>query len=153
MELVVVKDLSIVVAGVVALLGMVTGVVEYIRRGRQERAHYFLDLRRRFLEDESFRHILNLLGTDDPSLESVSVQERRNVVGFFEEVALMVESRLCKRDVAHYMYGHYINLISVSENFWKGLDPQSNYWAVYRQFAAELRMRPTEKPFRRAPAF
>ena len=32
MELVVVKDLSIVVAGVVALLGMVTGVVEYIRQ-------------------------------------------------------------------------------------------------------------------------
>jgi len=139
MDLNTIKDLSIVVAGVVALIGLLNGSVEYFRRGRQERAQHFLDLRRRFLEDESFRRILNMLAVDDEALTALPIQERRNFVGYFEEVALMVDSRLIRLEVAHYMYGYYVLLVADSKNFWPGLEPESEYWAVFRSFARRLR--------------
>ena len=139
MDLTTVKDVSIVVAGIVAFIGLLSGAIEYRRRGRQERAQHFLDSRRRFLEDESFRHILNQLATDDATLSNIPIQERRNLVGFLEEVALMVDSKLIRLEVAHYMYGYYVLLVADSKHFWKGLDPDSQYWVVFRQFASRLR--------------
>lgn len=139
MDLTTVKDVSIVVAGIVAFIGLLSGAIEYRRRGRQERAQHFLDSRRRFLEDPSFRHILNLLATDDAGLSAIPIQERRNLVGFLEEVALMVDSKLIRLEVAHYMYGYYVLLVANSKHFWVGLDPDSQYWAVFRQFANKLR--------------
>lgn len=139
MDLTTVKDVSIVVAGIVAFIGLLSGAIEYMRRGRQERAQHFLDSRRRFLEDPSFRHILNLLATDDEALCNIPIQERRNLVGFLEEVALMVDSKLIRLEVAHYMYGYYVLLVADSKHFWDGLDPDSQYWAVFRRFAQRLR--------------
>jgi hypothetical protein len=153
MDLTTVKDVSIIVAGVVAFVGLVSGGVEYMRRGRQERAQHFLESRRRFLEDESFRRILNLLASDDGGLCGVPVQERRNLVGFLEEVALMVDSRLIRLDVAHYMYGYYVLLVADSKNFWDGLDPESQYWAVFRRFANSLRARASVEVERRGLTF
>jgi hypothetical protein len=141
MDLSTTKDLSIVVAGVVAFVGLLTGTIEYFRRGRQERALHFLELRRRFLEDESFRRILNLLATNDDALAQTPVQDRRNLVGFLEEIALMVDSRLIRLEVAHYMYGYYVRLVAQSDLFWHGLDPQSPYWSVFRAFAKRLERR------------
>ena len=153
MDLTTVKDVSIVVAGIVAFIGLLSGSVEYFRRGRQERAQHFLDLRRRFLEDESFRRILNMLASDDSGLRTIPVQERRNLVGFLEEVALMVDSRLIRLDVAHYMYGYYVGLVADSQNFWDGLDPESEYWAVFRGFAQRLRQNAKTIPQRRSLTF
>jgi hypothetical protein len=151
-DLALVKDVSIVIAGIVAFIGLLSGTVEYYRRGRQDRAQHFLELRRRFLEDESFRKILDLLATDDLALAEVSVQERRNLVGYFEEVALMVDSRLIRLEVAHYMYGYYVCMVAQSKHFWVKLDPDSPYWAVFRGFAVRLQNHKiedeTRKPLR-----
>lgn len=139
MDLTTVKDVSIIVAGIVAFIGLLSGAIEYRRRGRQDRAQHFLDLRRRFLEDPTFRHILNFLASDDEALSKIPVQDRRNLVGFLEEVALMVDSKLIRLEVAHYMYGYYVLLVANSKHFWHGLDPDSQYWAVFRRFAQKLR--------------
>lgn len=125
------KDVSIVVAGVVALIGLLASAWEYRLRGRVERAKHFVELRRRFLEDPSFRDILELLATDDPGLAEIPLQARRNFIGFLEELGLMVNSAMIKEDVAHYMFGHYIGLAARSRNLWAGLDPESRYWKVF----------------------
>lgn len=145
MDLSNVKDISIIVAGVVAFVGLFSSYLEYRRRGRQERGQHFIEMRRRFLEDPSFREILNLLATDDPKLNQVSVQERRNFIGFFEEIALMVNSKLLSTDVAFYMFGHYVCLANSSIHLWEGLDPKSRYWAVFRQFAELIECHAKEK--------
>lgn len=138
MELGQVKDISIVVAGIVGFVGLVSGTFEYRRQRRHIRAQHFIDLRRRFLENERFREILDLLASDDPALASQSIQDRRNLVGFLEEVAIMVDSRLIRMDVAHYMFGYYVHLVADSEHFWEGLQPDSEYWTLFRQFVKEL---------------
>lgn len=135
----VVKDVSIIVAGVVTLITFMMGVIQYTRQGHDARATQFVQMRRRFLEDPAFRELLNLLASDDPKLAQMPIQDRRNFVGFFEEVALMVNSKIIKPGVAHYMFGYYVLLVDRSEHFWEGLDRQSVYWEVFRQFAAQMR--------------
>jgi hypothetical protein len=134
-----IKDVSIVVAGVVALITFVTGTWQYIRQNRQTRAQHFLEMRRRFLEDERFRVLLNLLASRDPGIRETPIQDRRNLVGFLEEVALMVNSRIIKPEVAHYMFGYYVNLIAETDEFWEGLEPKSEYWRVYWDFVQTMK--------------
>jgi hypothetical protein len=132
------KDLAIVAGTVVALTTFLTGVLEFYRQSHHRRVEYFIDMRRRFLETPLFQEMLRLIATDDPALRQIPVQDRRNFGGFFEEVALLVSSRLISREVAHYMFGHYVLLTARSENFWDGLDRYGTYWKLFNAFAREM---------------
>ena len=134
-----VKDLAIILAGLVALTTFLTGVSEYFRQSHLRRAEQFVQLRRRFLETELFRQILNLLPTDDPKLAEVPLQDRRNFLGFLEEVALLTNSGLIRREVSNYMFGHYVLLADKSAYLWDGLDKPSRYWTLFRNFAESNR--------------
>jgi hypothetical protein len=133
-----IKDWSIVVAGIVALTTFLSGVLEYARQGHNRRAENFLHMRRRFLETPLFRDISNMLQTDDPRLRDLELQDRRNYVGFLEEVALMVESKLLAEEVAHIMFGYYVLLVDRSQHLWDGLDRTGRYWTVFRRFASKM---------------
>lgn len=132
------KDLAIILAGAVGLITFFSGMLEYARQGRYKRAEQFVELRRRFLETPLFQHMLNLLPSDSEALCEIPVQDRRNFLGFLEEVALMVNSGLIDRRIAHYMFGYYILLASRSENIWCDLDRGSLYWTVFRDFADSM---------------
>jgi len=133
------KDVAIVVGSLIALVTFFFGALEYSRQGHQARAAHFVQMRRRFLETPAYREILDLLATNDKRLTSVSIQEKRNFVGFLEEVALMVNSGLIRKEVAHYMFGYYVLLCDGSTDFWNGLDRESPYWSLFRRFAAEMK--------------
>ncbi len=132
------KNWAIIIAGVAGFTTFMMGTLEYVRQGRQHRAQNFVQMRRRFLETPQYRQILDMLAVDDPKLCDESVQEKRNFIGFLEEVALMVNSRLIRREVAHYMFGYYVLLAAKSLHFWEGLDKDSQYWTVFRKFAEEM---------------
>jgi hypothetical protein len=132
------KDLAIIGGTIVALTTFFTGVVEFARQSHLRRVDHFIQMRRRFLETPVFQEILRMITSDDPALEKVPVQDRRNFGGFLEEVALMVNSKLISREVAQYMFGHYVLLTERSQNFWKGLDREGPYWQLLHSFAAEM---------------
>ena len=133
-----IKDVSIIVAGIVALSGLLSGAVEFIRQGRQHRAENLIQMRRRFLETLEYRQILDMLQSGDPEIATSSIQERRNFVGFLEEVALMVNSKLIRLEVAQYMFGYYVLLVSRSEPFWHNLERGDIYWTLFNRFAEEM---------------
>jgi hypothetical protein len=132
------KDIAIILGTIVALITFFFGALEYLRQSKQHRTQAFIEMRRRFLETPRFREMLELLATDDERLREVGVQDKRNFIGFLEEIALMVESRIIKREVAGYMFGHYVKLCRQSKNLWHGLDPGSLYWTVFHRFASEM---------------
>ena len=133
------KDIAIIFGGVLALTTFFSGIFEYIRQGHQHRASNFVQMRRRFLEDPLFREILNLLALNSPAITDTPIQDRRNFVGFLEEVALMVNSGLIRKEVAHYMFGYYVLLTDRCDSFWDGLDRDSQYWSVFRQFSTQMK--------------
>lgn len=139
LSLEVVKDYALVVGGAAALTTFLTGVVEYARQANLRRGEAFIAMRRRFLEDPLFREILNLLDQDDPRLAELPVQDRRNFVGFLEEVAILCESRMIRREIAHYMFGRYVSLADASENLWRGLHKEDRYWTLFRRYARDNR--------------
>ena len=134
-----IKDLSIVVAGFVAFITLWTGMAQYARAQHAQRAEQFVAMRRRFLEDVTFRRLLDMLARGDSDVSRESVQDRRNLVGFLEEVGLLVNSGLIRFEVARYMFGPYVRLVDAAGPFWNGLDRESDSWALFRAFAARLR--------------
>jgi hypothetical protein len=48
------------------------------------------------------------------------------------------------------MFGYYALLAAGSTHFWSGLDRESRYWEVFRQFAREMREM-SEKPGAKEP--
>jgi hypothetical protein len=133
------KDIAIIIAGVIALTTFLNGVMEYARQGAQHRAQQFVQMRRRFMENDTFRELCTMLMTNDPRLRDIPIQDKRNFGGFLEELALMVNSRLIRKEVAHYMFGYYAILCWESENFWHGIDRESIYWSLFRDFVGEMK--------------
>ena len=70
----------------------------------------------------------------------------RSFLRYFEEIALMVNSGLLRKDVAHYMFGYYAIRCWESDYFWTHLNRQGPYWALFREFAGEM-ARMEKKPF------
>ena len=131
-------SIAAVIGVLLALLGFLKGLVEYSRQGAQKRAEDFVELGSRLYRDPDFRHMCDLLEDDSPYLRDVSYQDKREFLGFFEELALMANSKLIKRRVAHYMFGYYALRCWQSQNFWIDIERQSIYWALFKDFAQQM---------------
>lgn len=79
-------------------------------------------MRERFKNNKIFQKICNLLDTNDEGLLEIKFEEKRDFLGFFEEVAIAMNSGLIKPQVAHYMFGFYAIKCWESGKFWDGND-------------------------------
>jgi hypothetical protein len=128
------------VAGVLLALGtLIKGVIEYAHQGAQKRAEHFVAMRKRLKENAVFEELCALLETDDPKLREIPFKDKRSLLGFFEEVALMMNSGLIRKDVAHYMFGYYAIRCWESEHFWSEVNRKSTYWALFRDFVEKMK--------------
>ena len=138
-------DATAIVAALVALISLTTAIIEYRRRGVLQRAQQFVIMRRLLKENPTFKRICELLETDDSRLKEMPFADKRDFLGLFEEIALMMQSKLIRREVAHYMFGYYAILCWESENFWFNpaggpyLTRDSPYWKVFREFVTQMR--------------
>ncbi|MCE1162044.1 MAG: hypothetical protein LWW80_03810 [Thiomonas sp.] len=139
------KDIATIVGVAVALITFIKAMHEYRQQGIQKRAQSYFDVERKFLDDKNLRDICILLDADDTKLSEVPSELKLQFLGFYEQVALMLNSKLIEPEVAHYMFGYYAVRCIDSTNFWKGEDKESPYWALFRHFAQ--RMKEFEKEF------
>jgi hypothetical protein len=85
--------------------------------------------------------ILRLAQDDDPRLaddDEVSYAEKFNLLGYFEEVALMANSGIVQPKVAWYMFGYYVLRVSESTNFWSNIERSDPYWSLFNTFAETM---------------
>ena len=139
MDLTKLKDIATIIGVAVGLFALVKGIFEYKRQGAQKRAEHFLQMRKRLKENETFKKIAGLLETDDNKLISIPFKEKRDYLGLFEEVAIMMNSNLIKKEVAHYMFGYYAIKCWDSDNFWNGVNRDSIYWKVFENFVYKMK--------------
>lgn len=133
-----IANIAIAIGGALAVVSLFVGMQEYVRNGTLRRADDFILLRRRLKENETFRRICGLLDRDDSALQEESFEDKRDLVGLFEEVALMLNSGLMRRQVAHYMFGFYAIQCYESTNFWTNMNLASPYWSLFRDFAERM---------------
>jgi hypothetical protein len=139
------KDLSTVIGAVVAAFTLAKALFEYIRQNAAKRAEFFITMRARLKENETFRNLLDQIEHDDPNLGGIDFKEKRDLLGFFEEIALMLNSGIVRADVAHYMFGYYAIRCWESEHFWQGVNRESQYWSAFADFV--VRMKSIEQEF------
>ncbi|MGD0077305.1 MAG: hypothetical protein ABSB91_01615 [Sedimentisphaerales bacterium] len=129
---------------VVAVSALVLSFLEYVKQGAQKRAEHFITMRERFKNNEKFQKICNLLDTNDEGLLEIKFEEKRDFLGFFEEVAIAMNSGIIKPQVAHYMFGFYAIKCWESSKFWDGndvnneVDKKSKYWVVFKDFVQRM---------------
>lgn len=87
-----------------------------------------------------------MLETGSPDLAKIPLSTKLQFVGFHEEVALMLNSKLLREEVAHYMFGYFAIRCYDSVHFWEDEDKAHMYWSLFRSFAE--RMKEFEKTFR-----
>ncbi len=146
MELSVLKDIAIVLGAALALLTFINGFLEYRQQGRQKRADQFVLIRRRLKENDIFKLLTDLALRNDPALATMSAADKRDLLGLLEEVALMMNSGLIRKEVAHYMFGSYVLACYESSYFWQNLDRNDMYWSLFVDFARQ--MQAVEQHFR-----
>lgn len=132
------KDLATIIGVAIALFTLVKGFIEYQQQGRQKRAEHFLHMRERFKDSVDFKQMCDLLESNDRRLRDLPFKEKRDLLGFFEEIALMVNSGLVNTVIAHYMFGYYAIQCWKSDNFWYQLNRDSVYWALFRDFVEKM---------------
>jgi hypothetical protein len=139
MEIIYVRDIIAVLRGIVGLVALFKGIVEYKQQGTQKRSEYFIEMRKRLKENQSFKTIAELLETDSIELTDIPFKEKRDYLGLFEEVAMMMNSNLIRKEVAHYMFGYYAIRCWESKHFWKDVNRESIYWKLFRNFVIEMK--------------
>jgi hypothetical protein len=137
----IVKSVNVGVTVLVALLTFIFGLFEYKRQGSQKRANFFILMRERMYKNKVFIKICDLLDKEDASFDGIDYWNKRDFLGFFEELALMVNSNIIKKDVAHYMFGYYVIRCWQNDKFWTGtgIDRQSFYWGLFKKFAMDMK--------------
>ena len=138
MNLSIAKDISVIAASLIGLITLVKAVVEYTRQNTQHRADHYQKLRDQFRDDPQFRELFILLETNDKSLECLPFQQKQHLIGFYEDIALSVNSGLIKKEVAHYMFGYYALRCWESDYFWGTVNRNSPYWSLFKHFVKQM---------------
>lgn len=149
MEIGFAKDIAIVIGGIVALFTFINGVLEYMRQGAQRRVEQFVEIRRRLKENSEFKEITSLLNEDSQKLTEIPSQNKRDYLGLLEEVALMNNSRLIRKNVAQYMFGSYAVKCWDSNYFWNNVRKDDIYWSLFNDFAQQMKVEEHKFKFNR----
>lgn len=123
----------------VTAVGLVMGYLEYLRQGRQRRAEKYFELVRDFAK---FDDLLDLLRSDSPRLKKLKPWQRERFLGFYEDLALLINSGLIQEHLAFYTFGYWLDRVWKSQNFWQ--DPKNRedgYWFLLRQLHFRMKTR------------
>lgn len=133
------KDISILIGAFITIATFVKAIAEYTRQGAQKRAELFKELRHHFRGNEQFRVIMEMLASNNSQLAELSYRDKADFIGFFEEIAILMNSKLIQKNVAHYMFSYYAIRCWENDYFWKGLNRNAAYWALFKKFVEEMK--------------
>ena len=132
------KDLLTIIvasfAGLVALGTFIKAILEYRLQGRQKRAELFDKFKTTLKTEPRIVNINSQLEDDNETLAEIPLIDRYYFLGYYEQIAIAVNSGLIDKDVAHYMFGYFALRCWDSEHFWNGINRQSYYWSVFKKF-------------------
>ena len=105
---------------------------------RLKRTEFFLDQHRRLFDDAELSSVLALIDDDNELLAPRNMwDKKRKFLTYFEEIALLVNSKQLSADVAYYMFGYYARSARDGKNFAIGIDFSESYWALFYKFAKD----------------
>jgi hypothetical protein len=132
------RDIAAIIGTAVAAVALWKAVIEYTLQNKQKRAEWYIRLGEKFVENGRFDGLFEMLIRDDPALASVPFHKKQELLGFYEDIALLVNTGLLRREIAHYMFAYYAILCWKSINFWANVNRESAYWSLFKHFVEEM---------------
>ena len=133
------SDLAIFFGIIASALSFSKGIYEYIRQGNEKRALNFFKLEHEFFSNQSNVLICKLIEDDSSDLLIISYEDKVKFLGFMEQIALLVNSKLLSLEVACYVYGYYVLKCNDSVNFWSNnMDKGSEFWNLFFSFLKKI---------------
>jgi hypothetical protein len=147
---------------IVAIVGIITllfGLYQYRKSIIQNRSSIFLDMRNRYMGDVEFQNIFNLLENNSTELTNIPYKIKLRLLGFYEELAILVNSKLIRKEVAFYMFAYHALRIWDSDNFWilkdengeddGNIDKEAIYWSLFKDFVFQMKAMENKFQFKR----
>jgi hypothetical protein len=93
--------ITAIVAVIASFVTITKGLLEYSKQNLLKRFEKYQELSGNWFEDQNIRRIIELLD-DDPGheLRTLPYPKKEAFLGFYEEIALMLESGLIKKKIA-----------------------------------------------------
>lgn len=134
----IIKTVAAVGTAVVAVVTILKGYTEYRLSAVQKRVELFERYHQKLKENKTLKHIIELLERNNDDIRNIPITDRYFYLGYFEEIALLVNSRVLKPEIAHYMFAYYAKLCWANENFWHDINRNSIYWRVFKEFVEQM---------------
>ncbi|NLL27853.1 MAG: hypothetical protein GX259_03580 [Bacteroidales bacterium] len=134
-----IKTIAISGTSVVAIFTLIKGYSEYKLTTKQRRIELYEIYRRKLKEDETIRSVVDALENDNGNIVEISRIDKYMFLGFYEDIALLMNTGLIKPEIAHYMFGYYAMRCWENESFWNDINRNSHYWRVFREFVEKMK--------------
>jgi hypothetical protein len=96
-------------------------------------------MRKAFNDNTAIQNICVLLEDASAELRILDYKDKATFLGFYEQLALMHNSKLITDEVVHYMFGHYAILCYDDQNFWNDVNRDGYYWSLFIDFAKRMK--------------
>ena len=110
----------------------------YRLKFRLEKFEKFIDMRNKLKSNDNHMKIIQLLEENNEDLKNIPLINKYNFLGFYEEIAILVNNRLMNEEIAFYMFGYYAIKCMNASHFWSGINQNSFYWILFNNFASKM---------------
>jgi len=125
------------ITGVVAVVTLMKGVYEYMMQRSDKRAQQFLEMRKSFRENKEFQKILEHLHGDQ-DFSQISDTVKFEFMGFFEDLAFLINSKLMKKETVFYMFSFDVIAAWNNSLFWDDELKNDKYWSLLSDFVNQM---------------
>lgn len=127
-----------VISGVVGILTFIKAVIEYARQNKLKRYEKFQEMSRRFDENHDIAMVCELVMQDAPQLADIAKYKKEVVICFFEEVAILQNSRILPENLIVNSFGYYAIKCYESKHFWANLDKCELFYGLLTGFCEKM---------------
>jgi hypothetical protein len=123
-----------VISVFISLTTIIFAYFEYYKQGKQKRAELLEHYRKKFQTEEYCVLINPLIEDDSIKLLDIRQMDKYYYLGLFEELAVLINSKVMRVDTVYYFFGYYAMKTWNSKSFWGSINRDSIYWIEFSNF-------------------
>jgi hypothetical protein len=121
---------------VIAVATFAKAIVEYARQNSLKRFEKFQEINQKFQTAE-MKTIRLMLEEGDPKIENLPYIDKYQFMSIYEEVAVMLNSKLISEIVAYYFCGYHALLCDENSRFWSDINRPE--WVLYNYYVEHMK--------------
>ena len=135
----IINTIAVIITLFIAVFTFLKALMEYVKQGKLKRAELLEKYRGKFSTGKYFFEITRYIEEDDKRLMKIERVYRYDYLCFFEEISVLLNSGIFRKEIIYYFFGYYAIKTSESKNFWFDIDIESEYLQEFKRFVDTMR--------------